>query len=253
MTLTTDQAFVLDLHPFRERDVLVVLLTRGHGLRKVSARGARARLTRFGGALQTMNEIEATWYGREGEGLGSLREAKAKREFFPALEKDPAAAAVGAWIADHLRTFAPEHEEGALWWRLAVHLRDTLLDGGDPRLVAVYAELWVLRIAGIFPGLAACGRCGERLSPEVGDGEVRRDAAGQFLCAACGLGGTIPFGRDAGRALKALIERPLGQLAPLAAARDELAAVSGLCRDVRCSFLGHELVSGPSVAAILEG
>jgi DNA repair protein RecO (recombination protein O) len=253
VTLSTDAAFVLDLHPYRERDLVVALLTRGHGLRRVTARGARARLTRFGGALQTMNEVEATWMSREGGDLGSLREARAVREIFPAVARDPAAGAVAAWIADHLRSFAPEHEEAPLYWRLAVHLRDELLGGTDPRLVAVYTELWVLRIAGIFPRLAACGRCGRGLDPTPGEGESRRDAGGHFLCRECGLAGSVPFGHDSGRALVAMLARPLGQLGPLSAATGELAEVSALCRDVRRAFLGRELVSERSVAAILAG
>jgi DNA repair protein RecO (recombination protein O) len=252
MGLLSDDAFVVDLHPFGERDLVVILLTKGQGLRRCAARGARGRMSRFGGALQPLNEVRATWFEREGKDLGSLREARAIREIFPAVERDPAAGAVSAWIADHLRSFAPEHEENDRFWRLAVHLRDALLAGLPPLLVARYAEVWTLRIAGIFPRLADCGRCGNPLDPAPGDGDVPRDAAGHFLCGSCARGGAVvPFSRDAGRALRVLLERPLPELVPLAEARDELAMVAGLCRDLRRAFLGRELVSREVVESML--
>lgn len=252
MPLFTDEAFVLDLHPYGERDVVAILLTRSHGLRRTSARGARGRMTRFGGALQVLNEVRATWFEKEGKELGSLREARAIREIFPAVQRDPAAGAVSAWIADHLRSFAPEHEENDRFWRLAVHLRDALLAGIPPLLVARYTEVWTLKIAGVFPRLSDCGRCGTPLGPSPGEADVPRDAAGHFLCPSCARAvPSVPFPRDAGRALRALLERPLPELVPLAEAIDELAIVAGLCRDLRRTFLGRELVSRDVVETMI--
>ena len=199
MPLVSDDAFVLDVHPYGERDVVAVLFTRVHGLKRTAAKGARARMSRFSGALQTLNEVQATWFDREGRELASLREARPVKEIFPAVGTDPAAGAVVAWIADHLRTFVPEHEENATFWRLAGHLRDALLAGVPPLLVARYAEVWALRLAGIFPPLGACGICSGPIDPEPGDGDVARDAVGHFLCNGCARGGArFVEGRGAG-------------------------------------------------------
>jgi len=242
MPLTTDDAFVLDVHPFGERDVVAVLFSREHGLRRTSARGARARMGRFAGALQTMNEVRATWFEQEGRELVSLRDARAICEIFPSIEMNPGSGAVAAYAADHLRTFAQEHEVNPPLYRLGTHVRDALLAGSPPVLIARYVEVWSLKIAGVFPRVDSCGLCAGPLASFLEAEEIRRDLAGHFLCESCGRAGR-PFSRGARLVLREILKRPLPELTPLADAAAELSEIEGICRDVRRGFLGKELVS----------
>ena len=124
-------------------------------------------------------------------------------------------------------------------------------------LLSQYRHLELAELPVPVPGpdevlvrVGACGICAGPISPEPGEGDVARDAVGHFLCNGCARGGAR-FSQDAGRALKALVARPITELEPLAAARGELDEVGALCHDLRRAFLGKELVSHGVVERML--
>ena len=245
MPLLSDEAFVVETHPFSDRDVVAVLFTKSHGLRRVVARSARARMSRFAGSLDALNRVAATWAESDGKELGSLREIRLLGAILPAIGT-PEAAAVVAWAADHLRSFVPAHEENAALWRLAVHVQEALLAGAPPRLVARYLEIWMLKLSGVFPRTDLCSGCGEPL-PERGG--IGLDPSGGFRCGSCSTREELSDG--ARRALGAILRRPLPELSPLGEATEELAELGELSTRVRRAWLGRELVSWPTVEGIL--
>ncbi len=64
VTIRTGEAIVLRTWPFHEADLLVSLFTREHGRVKGIARHAMRSRRRFGGALEPMTHVRATWAER---------------------------------------------------------------------------------------------------------------------------------------------------------------------------------------------
>ena len=70
--MRTGEALVLRTWPFLEADLLVSLFTREHGRLKGVARHAMRSRRRFGGALEPMTHVRATWAERPKQELVRL-------------------------------------------------------------------------------------------------------------------------------------------------------------------------------------
>lgn len=177
--------------PLRERDLLVVMLTRLGGVERAVARRARGGRGRLGAVLEPLNMCRVSLFRRGGADLATLDDAVLTRSSF-ALARRPAAWAAGQVVAELAIQFCPEGQRSEASFRLVDHCLDFLLGGGDPRTAVAYAELWFLRLGGVLPDLGRCAECGEAL----GSGPWGWDAgAGHLFCpghAARGGGGQVP-------------------------------------------------------------
>jgi hypothetical protein len=72
VVVRTGEALVLRTWPFLEADLLVSLFTREHGRLKGVARHAMRSRRRFGGALEPMTHVKATWAERPRQELVRL-------------------------------------------------------------------------------------------------------------------------------------------------------------------------------------
>lgn len=237
MALVSTTAFVLKVDPLSERDLVTALLTRDHGVVRAAVKGARGR-SRRGAALQTLNEIAATYFRREGAELARLDAAEVLRTSYE-LAGTPGAAMLLPYVAESALTFVPESEPGTEVYRLVRHVLDALLSGADPSLAARYFEVWLLRLSGVLPEGETCASCGEGIGP----GEARMDAQAPGIChAACARRPVLLVGDDARRLLREIRRSPLPALAP-PPPPEALATVEAVAREARRSFLGHELKS----------
>lgn len=237
MAIVSTTAFVLKVDPLSEKDLVVALLTRDHGVVRAAVKGARGR-SRRGAALQTLNEVAATYFRREGADLARLDAADVLRTSFE-LAARPDAAMLLPYLAESALTFVPESEPGTEVYRLVRHVLDALLAGVDPALSARYFEVWLLRLAGVLPEEEVCAGCGEALGP----GEARLDAESPGIChAACAARPGLVVGEEARRFLRSVRRSPLPALSPLPS-REALATVERVAREARRRFLGHELKS----------
>ena len=72
MPLRTSEAFIIDVLRLKEADRLVILFTEDEGkVRGVAASAAKSR-RRFGGKLERLSRVRATWFDREGRDLARL-------------------------------------------------------------------------------------------------------------------------------------------------------------------------------------
>ncbi len=179
MTSRRDEAIVLARAPLRERDLLVVLLTRQEGLQRAVARRARGGTRgRVGAVLEPLNRCRVSLFQRAGAELATLDEAALVRSSF-VLARSPAAWAAGQVVAELATLFCPEGQRREASFRLVDRCLEHLLGEGDPRIVVAYAELWLLRLSGVLPDLARCAGCGRSL----GAGPWGWDAAaGHLFC-----------------------------------------------------------------------
>lgn len=158
-----DEAFVLVRYPFRERDFVVVLLTRGSGQVRVVARRARSLRSSRASATEPLAHVRVSYFERPGSELGTLDEAEVIRSAF-ALAADPPAWAAGQVVAELALIYCPPGQRAEPSFRLVDRCLACLLDGHDAATVAWYAEFWFLRLAGVLPELDRCGVCGVQLA-----------------------------------------------------------------------------------------
>src|SRR5438309_9508697 len=72
MALTESEAIVLRTYPLREADLLVTLFTRLEGKVRGVARSAKKSKRRFGGALEPLTYVRASYEDRERQELARL-------------------------------------------------------------------------------------------------------------------------------------------------------------------------------------
>ena len=178
MASRSDEAVVLARYAFRERDLVLTLLTRRGGQVRVLARNARGVRTSRSATLEPLASIRVSYFERAHSELATLDEAVLIRSAF-ALAASPPAWAAGQVVAELALVFCPPGERLEAPYRLVDRCLGALLSGTPPLAVVGYAELWFLKLSGVMPELDRCGSCGEALPP----GARTYDAGeGSFVC-----------------------------------------------------------------------
>ena len=164
MALVITDAIVLRTYNLAEADRIVVCLTRSAGLVRAVAKGARRMKSRFGAALEPFTLIRLAFYERENRELVSISSAEIVRSHFN-LAAQVEASEVLAYMGELVGDFAPPHEANEKLFRMVTACVEALeTSAGPTRLVLRYFEVWLLRLAGLFPDVRSCGECGARLS-----------------------------------------------------------------------------------------
>jgi DNA repair protein RecO len=203
MALVSTTAFILKLDPLSEKDLVVALLTRDHGVVRAAVRGARGKSKRAA-ALQLLTEVSLTYFRKEGADLARVDGLEIVRSAYD-LAVNAGAAMLLPYLAESALTFVPESELGGEVYRLVRHVLDALEAGVPAPLATRYFETWLLRFAGVLD---------EEDAPEASRA-----------------------------ALAAIRKLPLEELAKRPPPEGALEAVEDLVREARRSFLGHELKS----------
>lgn len=245
MRLHTTDAFVLGTVPLKERDRIVTLLTREVGKKRAVARGARRLRSAYAGALEPMTEVRAVYFEKEGKELASLNSADVLRSSF-ALSRDLQRALLLSSMAESLATFVPDSDPAEPFYRLARHAMDALFAETEPRRVAAYFDVWILKLSGVLPTPSDCARCARRLEPRE-DLWFEENLPG-FLGGECRLAGSARLSAEARTLLTGFLATPLpGPDASVKA----LAEVAAVARKARRHFLGHELKSAKVLEEVL--
>ena len=158
------EAIVLRTWPFHEADLLVSLFTREHGRLKGVARHAMRSRRRFGGALEPMTHVKATWAERPRQELVRL-------DAFEILSSPMTSAVDYARVAgiELIAEVLDELPEGAVEdavFRLALAALAEL-KVGKVWMPVTYFCLWMNRLMGWMPELGVCVTCGRRTAGET--------------------------------------------------------------------------------------
>ena len=159
------EAIVLRTWPFHEADLLVSLFTREQGRVKGVARHASRSRRRFGGALEPMTHVRATYVERPKQELVRL-------DAFEILSSpmsrpvDYARTAALQLVAEVLEEALPEGAPEDAVFRLALAVLDEL-QVGRVWMPVTYFALWMNRLMGWMPELGRCAACGLDLSGEA--------------------------------------------------------------------------------------
>jgi DNA repair protein RecO (recombination protein O) len=166
------EAIVLRTWPFQEADLLVSLFTREQGRVKGVARHALRSRRRFGGALEPMTHVRATYAEKPRQELVRL-------DAFEILSSpmsrpvDYARVAALEMVAEVLEDAMPEGAPEDAVFRLALAVLDEL-QVGRVWMPITYFALWMNRLMGWMPELGHCAACGLDLR----GGRVWASAAG---------------------------------------------------------------------------
>jgi DNA repair protein RecO (recombination protein O) len=152
------EAIVLRVWPFQEADLLVSLFTREQGRVKGVARHAMRSRRRFGGALEPMTYVRATYAERPSQELVRL-------DSFEILSSplsrpvDYARTAALQMVAEVLEEALPEQAPEDAVFRLALAVMEEM-QVGRVWMPVTYFALWMNRLMGWMPELGHCVVCG---------------------------------------------------------------------------------------------
>ena len=242
MRIERTEAIILHTLPVRERDKMVVFLTPDHGKRKAWAYGARAIRSRFGAALEPLAKVRIGYSERESEEVLRIESVDLVRSLFPA-QQNLVSSVAATYIAELVDTFAPADDPAELIYRLLDRTTEALLNGSPPLAVVTYAEIWMLRLTGIFPSARTCMECGETIERPLRFDERLEG----FVCSSCAGREAYLIANEVADVLDA-VRLPVDQFNAPASILLEIRSLAG---SVRRSFLGHELKSFEVLASVL--
>ncbi|MGZ8798146.1 MAG: DNA repair protein RecO [Thermoanaerobaculia bacterium] len=247
MRLQKTEAIVLHTVPARERDKLVVFLTPDHGKVKGFAYGARGIKSRFGASLEPLAKVRIGYAERETEEAVRIESIELLRSLFPA-QQDLLRSVAATYIAEMVDTFAPSGDPAELIYRLLDRTSEALLeDTKNPVAIVAYVEVWMLRLAGIFPSTRTCPECGREISRPL-----RFDAKLQgFVCHSCATRDAFVISNDVADELDAIGRLPVSEFAQRKAPREVIFELRSLAGTVRRNFLGHELKSFEVLSSVV--
>lgn len=176
-----DECYVLETRELGEADLIVTLLAQSQGKIRGVAPAARRSRRRFGGVLEPLTLVRASWIEREGRELHRLESAECLRSF-ATMQGTPELQATCAVLAEVTRTFGHEGQADPTGFRLLGAVLEALEGGGDPWSLIRYFEYWVLRVHGLAPDLSACAACGVALGTSA---KVWVLAGSGLRCSAC--------------------------------------------------------------------
>ncbi len=158
MIVHAGEAVVLRTWPFLEADLLVSLLTREQGRVKGVARHAMRSRRRFGGALEPMTMVRATYAERPKQELARLDAFEIIWSPLSAaidLERMAALQLMAEVLEEALPELAPED---AIFRLTSAVLPEVQV--GRVWLPVAYFCLWMGRLLGWMPELGHCNVCG---------------------------------------------------------------------------------------------
>ena len=159
-----DEAYVLGTSELGEADLIVTLLAEHQGRVRGVAASARKSRRRFGGALEPMTRVVASWVERDGRELHRIESLDPLRSY-AAMQSDPARQAACAVLSEIATAMSREEQADPATFRLVGAVLDALEQGLPPWSAVRYAEYWLLKLHGVLPDLEHCAACGEPLTP----------------------------------------------------------------------------------------
>jgi DNA repair protein RecO (recombination protein O) len=232
------EAIVLRVWPFQEADLLVSLFTREQGRVKGVARHALRSRRRFGGALEPMTYVRATYAERPRQELVRL-------DAFEILSSplsqpvDYSRTAALQLVAEVVEEALPEQAPEDAVFRLVLAVLDQM-QVGRVWMPVTYFALWMSRLMGWMPELGRCVVCGADLR----GGTVWYSAAGDGVTCEDDLrGGSFALSAASVREAQRIFRGTVGELATEEWPRERAADLRRFAVDVLERHLERQLVS----------
>jgi DNA repair protein RecO (recombination protein O) len=152
---------VLRTWPIHEADQIVALFTREYGKLKGVAKSAAKSRRRFGGALEPMTHVRASFVERPRQELVRLDYFEILRSPL-SLSVDYLRLSALAFFAEVIDETQPDHDPNDAVFRLLLSVL-VVAESGEVWMPVTYFALWMTRLMGWLPELRRCMLCGEPL------------------------------------------------------------------------------------------
>ena len=164
VTAHQGEAVVLRTWPIHEADQIVSLFTRAQGRIKGVAKAASKSRRRFGGALEPMTWVMASYVEKPKQDLVRLDACEVLLS--PLADPvDYARAAALAFYAEVLEETLPDHDPHDAVFRLLLAVLGQTRTGRI-WMPVTYFSLWMTRLLGWMPSVTHCTMCGEAFAGE---------------------------------------------------------------------------------------
>lgn len=167
------EAVVLKKWPIHEADEIVSLFTRSQGRIRGVAKAAAKSRRRFGGALEPMTWVSASYVEKPKQDLVRLDAC----EVIQSPLSDPVdylRAAALAFYAEVLEEAMPDHDPQEAVFRLVLAVLQQSR-GRGVWMPVTYFALWMTRLLGWMPSLTHCTVCGEGFAGGPGWFDLQAD------------------------------------------------------------------------------
>lgn len=144
-----DDALVLDHHPYRDRHLILAVLTRSTGVQRGVLRRARGGKAPSASAAQVLSHVHVTLFHRPQAELADFRQIELITSSYP-MSRDLATSAAGSVVAELLATYCPLGEPAEKSFRLGVSALEALLASKPARIVVAYVQYWTLALGGVL-------------------------------------------------------------------------------------------------------
>lgn len=162
------EAVVLRGVDFSETSRIVTLLLPVRGRMACLAKGARRKKSAFGGALDTLNRIEAIYYWRDGREVQQLGEASIL-DAYGGIKASLEKSAFSSFPLEVAYRVAHENEPSQELFSTLVHGLESLERWDrSPQAHACWQVVQLLITAGFEPTLEVCVDCGRPVSGAAG-------------------------------------------------------------------------------------
>lgn len=170
MSLIDTEGLILKTYSLAEADKIVVLLTQNEGLVRGVAKGAKRLKSRFGGGLEPFSIVNISYFQKEERELVSIGQVELVKSYFESAS-NPQFLQKFAYLVELLIEFTPPHDPNANLYRMAKTCLETAAQNPQNlESVALYFELWILRLGGYLPDWNKCDDCKEEIQKEADAG-----------------------------------------------------------------------------------
>lgn len=164
MGLVETEGLILKSYGLAEADKIVVLLTKNEGLIRGVAKGAKRLKSRFGGGLEPFSIVRISYFEKEERELVSIKQIEIVDSYFEQA-CNPQFFQKFSYLVDLLVEFAPPHDPNEKLFRMARVCLETGADNLESLdIVALYFELWILKLNGYLPDWKFCEKCKREIS-----------------------------------------------------------------------------------------
>jgi DNA repair protein RecO (recombination protein O) len=165
MPLHQSDSIILKTYPLGEADRIVAFFSRDRGKMRGVANGARRMKNRFGASLEPLAHSRIQFFEKENRELVRIQSADLLDSPMK-LYQDYDRAVCAGHVVELVDRFLPEHEPQDAVFRLVRMMVRALEQGCPIDFASCYFEVWMLRLAGVFPDLFVCSACSKRLQAE---------------------------------------------------------------------------------------
>ena len=162
MAVHETEALTLRNYGLADADKIVVFLTRGFGVIKCVAKGAKKLNSRYGSTLEPFTKVDLTFFLKDNRDLASIREIELRHSLFE-TSTTPEVLKTLYYFSRLLVEFVPPNEQSEKMYRMVSVCAEAISEKPEKLdQITLYFETWLLRLAGFMPDWSKCAVCEKR-------------------------------------------------------------------------------------------